>query len=66
MTNKTMSGPVHVALPTAWPAPHPDCAVCRALAAQRDEAHAAADYSKVTDLNVEIREHKDDHPRRRR
>jgi hypothetical protein len=40
--------------------------VCVALAVQRDEARAAGDYTKVSDCNVEIREHKDAHPRRRR
>lgn len=49
-----------------WPAPHPGCKVCGALAGQRAEAQASGDYSKVSDCNVEIREHKDAHPRRRR
>ncbi|MGW5258141.1 hypothetical protein ACWERW_35340 [Streptomyces sp. NPDC004012] len=40
--------------------------MCAALTTQREQAQAAEDYSKVSDLNVEIREHKDDHPRRRR
>ncbi|MGW5477740.1 hypothetical protein [Streptomyces sp. NPDC004008] len=48
------------------PAPHPGCKVCGALAAERERAQASGDYSKVSDCNVEIREHKDAHPRRRR
>ncbi|MGW2698018.1 hypothetical protein [Streptomyces sp. NPDC001296] len=66
MTNKTMSEPVYLPLPDGWPAPHPDCKVCWALAAERDRAQAAGNYSKVSDCNVEIREHKHAHPRTRR
>ena len=66
MSHNTMSEPVHVLPPAEWPTPHPGCAVCQALADQRDQAQTAADYSKVSDCNVEIREHKDQHPRRRR
>ncbi|MCF1510111.1 hypothetical protein LZ604_21315 [Streptomyces glomeratus] len=60
-----MSAPVDLPLPLEWPAPAPHCRVCTALAKQRAEAAEARDYSRVSDCNVEIREHKDDHPRRR-
>ncbi|MDT0467528.1 hypothetical protein [Streptomyces gibsoniae] len=66
MTNKTMGEPVHLALPEGWPVPHPGCKVCGALAAERERAQASGDLSKVSDCNVEIREHKDAHPRRQR
>ncbi|MFF3517968.1 hypothetical protein ACWEO4_37195 [Streptomyces sp. NPDC004393] len=66
MTNKTTSEPVHVPMPDGWPTPHPGCKVCGALAAERDRAQAVGDFSKVSDCNVEIREHKDAHPRTRR
>ncbi|MET8954351.1 hypothetical protein ACWEO4_45445 [Streptomyces sp. NPDC004393] len=64
MTNKTMSEPVHLALPDGSPAPHAGCEVCGALAAERERAQAADDLSKVSDCNGEIREHKNAHPRR--
>ncbi|MDT0467060.1 hypothetical protein [Streptomyces gibsoniae] len=66
MSHKTMSEPVHLLPPADWPAPHPGCKVCGALAAERERAQAAGDVSKVSDCNVEIREHKDAHPRTRR
>ncbi|MFF3468991.1 hypothetical protein ACWCQN_46860 [Streptomyces sp. NPDC001984] len=59
-----MSPPVNLPLPPEWPEPAPRCSVCAALARQRDEAAEAGDHSQVSDCNVEIREHKDDHPRR--
>ncbi|WP_079168428.1 hypothetical protein [Streptomyces colonosanans] len=62
MTN-AMSGPVHLGVPPEWPQPVPGCCVCAALARQRAEAAGAGDQSKVSDCNVEIRRHKDPHPR---
>lgn len=47
----------HLALPVAAPEPAPGCDVCEALAVQRVEAQGVGDYSKVTDCNVEIRQH---------
>jgi hypothetical protein len=44
-------------LPLDPPAAPPDCAVCQALARQRAEAAARGDHSRVTDCNVEIRNH---------
>ena len=48
---------VHLGLPLAWPAPPPACEVCQALARQRTEAAASGDHSRVSDCNVEIRNH---------
>ncbi|MGW3028262.1 hypothetical protein [Streptomyces sp. NPDC001221] len=62
----TMGKSVDLPLSAEWPKPAPNCRVCAALTTQREQAQAAGDYSKVSDLNVEVREHKDDHPRRRR
>ncbi|KUN99134.1 hypothetical protein AQJ67_25785 [Streptomyces caeruleatus] len=39
------------------PKPAPDCDVCQALDRQRSLAHAQRDMSKVSDFNVEIRNH---------
>lgn len=39
------------------PDPVADCDVCQALDKQRSEARAEGDMSKVSDLNVEIRNH---------
>jgi len=61
----TMSPPVDLPLPAEWPDPCPRCKVCGALAEQRATAAAAGDYSKVTDANVEIRQHASPHQRRR-
>ncbi|GAA2933826.1 hypothetical protein [Streptomyces enissocaesilis] len=41
----------------ADPSPQPGCDVCGALAAERGEARAVGDMSKVSDVNVEIRQH---------
>jgi hypothetical protein len=48
---------IHLGLPLAWPAPPPDCEVCQALARQRTRAAADGDHSRVSDCNVEIRNH---------
>ncbi|WP_079052691.1 hypothetical protein [Streptomyces regalis] len=39
------------------PEPDTDCDVCQALDEQRSEARAKRDMSKVSDLNIEIRNH---------
>lgn len=39
------------------PNPAADCDVCQALSEQRSEAHAKRDMSKVSDCNIEIRNH---------
>ncbi|WP_333745867.1 hypothetical protein [Streptomyces sp. IBSBF 2950] len=54
--------PITLGLPLEEPAPPADCGVCAALVVQRSEARARDDLSKVSDLNVEIRNH---HPARR-
>ncbi|MBM7091042.1 hypothetical protein JTP67_21360 [Streptomyces sp. S12] len=56
-TPTTMDDPVNLPLPPEWPQPRPDCARCADLARQRDEARAAADFSRVTDCNVRMRSH---------
>ena len=54
----TLQGrPMDLGLPLDPPAARPDCAVCQALARQRAEAAARGDHSRVTDCNVEIRNH---------
>lgn len=56
--------PIDLAPPLGWPAAVPECGVCQALARQREEAVRRGDYSRVSDCNVEIRNHHT--PRRRR
>ncbi|MCX2967837.1 MULTISPECIES: hypothetical protein [Streptomyces] len=60
---RTLSPPVHLALPVEDPQSADGCDVCAALVRQRDDARARGDLSAVTDLNVEIRAH---HTGRRR
>jgi hypothetical protein len=52
-----MDAPPVLGLPLAGPAANPNCEVCAALARQRTDAQAAGDFSKVSDLNVELRSH---------
>ncbi|MFJ9376817.1 hypothetical protein [Streptomyces sp. NPDC101455] len=52
-----MDAPPVLGLPLDEPTPSPGCGVCTALARQRADAHAVGDYSKVSDLNVELRSH---------
>jgi len=61
----TMDDPADLPLPLDRPEPSPRCGVCAALARQRAEAEAEGDYSKVSDCNIEIREHRSPHRRRR-
>ncbi|GHH81070.1 hypothetical protein GCM10017771_01960 [Streptomyces capitiformicae] len=58
-----MDPPVSLGLPLDEPTPPDDCGVCTALANERTEARARGDLSRVSDLNVEIRNH---HPARRK
>lgn len=57
MRNKTMEDAPALGLPLEQPKPPKDCDVCGALARQRTEAVARQDWSKVSDLNVEMRNH---------
>ncbi|WTI67747.1 hypothetical protein OG397_17385 [Streptomyces sp. NBC_00728] len=41
------------------PEPTSGCDVCAALGRQRENARTAGDFSKVSDINVEIRRHCD-------
>lgn len=54
----TMSGPMHLPLPPAPPAPIPGCVICADLERKRAEAKTAADYSRVSDCNVRMRRHR--------
>ena len=47
------------------PEPPAGCGVCAALVVQRSEARARGDLSRVSDLNVEIRNHHEPRPKRR-
>ncbi|MCR8578955.1 hypothetical protein NE399_33510 [Streptomyces sp. Isolate_219] len=58
----TMTPPVYLSLPPASPTPAEGCGVCTALAKQRAAAAAEGDHSRVTDCNIELR----NHPHRRR
>lgn len=55
-----MSAPVHLALPGPEPVPVVGCGVCSALNEERREARRASDMSKVTDINIELRNHPHD------
>lgn len=52
-----MDAPIDLPPPPEWPAIKPRCRVCAALAKQRAAAQLSGDYSRVTDCNVEIRNH---------
>ena len=52
-----MDPPITLGLPLDEPTPSPDCGVCAALARQRTDAQATGDFSKASDLNVELRSH---------
>lgn len=58
--------PITLGLPLDDPEPSTDCGVCSALLRQRAEAAEAQDMSRVADLNVEIRNHHQMRPLRRR
>lgn len=52
-----MTPPVYVSLPPVPPKPTEDCGVCTALAKQRADAEARGDFSRVSDCNIELRNH---------
>lgn len=58
--------PITLGLPLDQPEPPAGCGVCKALARQRAKAAEAQDMSRVSDLNVEIRNHHQMRPQRRR
>lgn len=60
-----MDPPITLGLPLDDPEPPADCGVCNALARQRAAAAEAGDMSRVSDLNVEIRNHHQMRPLRR-
>jgi hypothetical protein len=62
----TMDPPVSLSLPLEEPTPSADCGVCAALVKQRTEARARGDLSRVSDYNVEIRNHHQPRRQRRR
>lgn len=55
--NTDMDAPPVLGLPLDAPTVNPNCGVCEALARQRTDAQAAGDFSKVSDLNIELRSH---------
>lgn len=57
------SPPVGLTLPLEEPVPPADCEPCARLVKQRAEARGRGDMSRVSDFNVEIRNH---HPVRRK
>jgi hypothetical protein len=60
MTSRTTMDQAPVlGLPAAEPIAPADCGVCQALAQQRTEARKSGDLSRVSDRNVEIRNHHD-------
>lgn len=52
-----MDPPITLGLPLDEPEPPANCGVCTALARQRADAARAGDRSRVSDYNVEIRNH---------
>ncbi len=53
----TMSGPVHLSLPSPPPDPVSGCRECLGLAVSRVNATSVGDCSKVSDANVALRAH---------
>ncbi|WP_330175184.1 hypothetical protein OG875_17665 [Streptomyces sp. NBC_01498] len=68
MTDPTTYSVPPIELPLNFPsdpAPVAGCDVCQALGGERGEARAKGDLSKVSDVNVEIRQHPHEKRRRR-
>jgi hypothetical protein len=61
-----MDPPITLGLPLDDPIPPDDCGVCQALAHQRAAASGRGDLSRVSDFNVEIRNHHEPRRTRRR
>lgn len=64
MRTKEMEPAPILGIPLAEPLASEACDVCQALARQRSAARAEGNLSRVSDCNVEIRNHP--HPERRR
>ncbi|GAB2870498.1 hypothetical protein GCM10027074_42630 [Streptomyces deserti] len=62
----TMDPPITLGLPIDDPTPPADCGVCQALVRQRAQAAERRDLSRVSDINVEIRNHHEPRRTRRR
>ncbi|GAU68430.1 hypothetical protein SSP35_07_02320 [Streptomyces sp. NBRC 110611] len=54
---RRLTPPVHLGIPRPAPEPAPSCDVCAALVHERRLAEAREDRSKVSDLNIELRNH---------
>ncbi|MGJ5833527.1 hypothetical protein [Streptomyces ossamyceticus] len=66
MQKTTMDPPLTLGVPRSEPIPPDDCGVCAALAKARAAAKEQGDMSRVSDLNVEIRNHHEPRRKRRR
>ncbi|GGR30352.1 hypothetical protein GCM10010282_23370 [Streptomyces roseolus] len=53
----TMSGPVHLSLPSPPLDPVSGCRECLGFAVSRANATSVGDYSKASDVNVALRAH---------
>lgn len=57
MRTRTMEDAPAVGMPLERPEPSAGCGVCGALARERSAAEARLDWSRVSDLNIEMRNH---------
>ncbi|GGK48111.1 hypothetical protein [Streptomyces flaveus] len=53
----TQEPPIDLGVPLPEPKPAPGCGVCASLARDREQARRVGDLSKVSDCNIEIRNH---------
>ncbi|MFE3853460.1 hypothetical protein ACFXPN_20270 [Streptomyces griseorubiginosus] len=58
----TIDPMIKLGFPIEEPEPPKDCKVCGALAVQREAAQERGDLTKVTDCNIEIRNHHQTQP----
>jgi hypothetical protein len=63
-TNLDEPVPVHLPEPVPDPDPEPGCDVCGALAEQRRTAKRDGNLTRVTDINIELRNHGTRHDRK--
>lgn len=52
-----LTPPVQLGEPLPHPKPAAECDVCRALVHERQVAEAQGNLSKVSDVNIELRNH---------